>query len=56
VRVVGVPWRAMPSLRFVDSAVVGPILVAQKGGCCLASKVDQAATAEPEDLDADMAA
>ncbi len=35
VRTPGVPWRATPTLRIVDSAG-GPVYVGQKGGCCLA--------------------
>jgi hypothetical protein len=32
----GVPWRARPRLWFVDAPPLGRLLVAQKGGCCLA--------------------
>ena len=35
VRTPGVPWRATPTLRIVDSAG-GPVYIGQKGGCCLA--------------------
>ncbi len=31
----GAPWRSRPGLRFAPSAL-GPVHVAQKGGCCLA--------------------
>jgi hypothetical protein len=43
VRVPGVPWLAAPSLRFVHSEVLGPVHIAQKGGCCLAYTVDRPA-------------
>jgi hypothetical protein len=43
VRVPGVPWSTTPSLRFVHSDVLGPVHVAQKGGCCLAYTVDRPA-------------
>jgi hypothetical protein len=36
VQVPEAPWRARPRLSFADSAVLGRIHVAQKGGCCLA--------------------
>jgi len=32
----GVPWRARPTLGFVDSPALGRVHVVQKGGCCLA--------------------
>lgn len=32
----GVPWRSRPTLWFVESAALGRVHVAQKGGCCLA--------------------
>ena len=32
----GAPWRARPRLRVADHHALGPIYVAQKGGCCLA--------------------
>ncbi|WP_019872780.1 hypothetical protein [Sporichthya polymorpha] len=32
----GVPWKGRPRLANADSAVLGPVHVAQKGGCCLA--------------------
>jgi hypothetical protein len=35
VRTPGVPWRATPSLRVVDTTS-GPVYIGQKGGCCLA--------------------
>lgn len=35
-RVPGVPWRARPRLGFAESARLGAVHVAQKGGCCLA--------------------
>ena len=35
VRTPGVPWRATPSLRIVNTEG-GPVYIGQKGGCCLA--------------------
>jgi hypothetical protein len=55
VRVPGVPWSATPTLRIVHSDVVGPVHVAQKGGCCLAYTVDQAGD-DDVDTDADLRA
>lgn len=54
-RVPGVPWRATPTVRFVDSPALGPILVAHKGGCCLAYKVDRPEP-EADHADADLLA
>ena len=45
VRTPGVPWRATPTLRIVDSAG-GPVYIGQKGGCCLAYTC-------PDDTDTD---
>lgn len=36
VAVEGVPWKAQPRLGFASSDTLGPVHVAQKGGCCLA--------------------
>lgn len=36
VAVEGVPWKARPQLGFAPSDTLGPVHVAQKGGCCLA--------------------
>lgn len=41
------PWRAQPDLRFVESDALGPVLVVQKGGCCLAYTVDADAPEPP---------
>lgn len=46
VRAPGVPWPAKPSLRFAHSDVVGPVHVAQKGGCCLAYTIEHPAEDE----------
>lgn len=36
VELPGTPWKGRPRLSNVESAVLGPVHVAQKGGCCLA--------------------
>lgn len=41
--VPGVPWRARPSIEIVDDAELGPTLVRQKGGCCLAYQCNRVA-------------
>lgn len=48
----GTPWKARPRLGFADSAV-GPVHVAQKGGCCLAYTAahDDDPTAGDDSLD-----
>ena len=51
VRVPGVPWPAKPSLRFAHSDVLGPVHVAQKGGCCLAYTVDHGADDDADSCD-----
>lgn len=55
VSVPDVPWRARPCLGFAESPVLGPVHVAQKGGCCLAYTVerDHVPTADDPDLDPD---
>lgn len=36
VALAGMPWKARPRLVRARSEVLGPMLIAQKGGCCLA--------------------
>ncbi len=36
VAVPGMPWKARPKLVWAESDVLGRVLIAQKGGCCLA--------------------
>lgn len=57
VATTGVPWRARPTLRIVDSAS-GPAYVAQKGGCCLAytRPHDEPVVSDETDMDADQLA
>lgn len=54
------PWRARPALGFVESPVLGRVLVVQKGGCCLAytepAEVHHDADPEEEEVDASDAA
>ena len=49
VAVPGVPWSATPSLRFVQSDVLGAVHIAQKGGCCLAYTIDHPPEAEDDE-------
>lgn len=37
----GPPWKARPRLGFAASELLGPVAVAQKGGCCLAYTRDR---------------
>ncbi len=51
-RAPAAPWKARPSLRFAHSETLGPVPVAQKGGCCLAY-LKERPEPEPDDLDED---
>ncbi len=48
VELPGMPWKARPRLVWAESAVLGRMLVAQKGGCCLAFTNKREPLAESE--------
>jgi hypothetical protein len=48
VAIAGMPWKARPRLVWAHSEVLGRMLVAQKGGCCLAFTNKREPTPESE--------
>ena len=49
----GAPWKGRPTLTNVDSAVLGPVHVSQRGGCCLAftCQHEKDPDAEPDEVE-----